>query len=173
MAWGYLWDSDGVCRREGYLSCFVVLVTGHKKGCSKTKHFNYKEFAMKDKRKTCEEKFGTQLQSLGRPEGRRRKDLDKVRTAYPPRGLKIQMNPAAGPLADRHARILAEAIILQSIEDLWHPVGKKGSLMFFKGDGFELCSEIAGIGYIKQLAMLRMLAYAGPIINLRAMRTTL
>jgi len=162
MAWGYLWDSDVVCRRDVYRSCIVLLFTGHEKGCSKTKHFNYKEFAMKDKRKTCEEKFDAQLQSLGRPEGRSRKDPDKVRTAYPPRGLKIKMSPAAGHTANRHARSLAEAIILQSIEDLWHPVRKKGSLLFFEGDGFVLCSEIAGIGYIKQLAMLRMVAGAAP-----------
>jgi hypothetical protein len=83
------------------------------------------------------------------------------------------MSKPIGHAASSHTRILAEAVILQSIEDLWNPVCKKGSLLFFEGDGFELCSEIAGIGYIKQLAMLRMLAYAGPIINLRAMRKTL
>ena len=71
------------------------------------------------------------------------------------------MSRLIGHTADRHARSLAEAVILQSIEDLWHPVRKKGSLLFFEGDGFVLCSEIAGIGYIKRLAMLRMLAEAG------------
>jgi len=56
------------------------------------------------------------------------------------------------------ARSLAEAVILQSIEDLWNPERKRESLKFFKSNGFELCSKIAGISYIKQLAMLRMLA---------------
>ena len=76
------------------------------------------------------------------------------------------MSKATGHAANRHARSLAEAIILQSIEDLWNPECKEGSLRFFEGDEFELCSEIAGIGYIKQLAMLRMLSYAGPRTSL-------
>ena len=86
---------------------------------------------------------------------------DEVKTAFRFASSKFK-GKAAGHAANGHARRLAEAIILQSIEDLWNPVCKKGSLMFFQGDGFALCSEIAGISYIKQLAMLRMLAYAGP-----------
>ena len=77
------------------------------------------------------------------------------------------MSKASGHAANSHARSLAEAIILQSIEDLWNPEWKRGSLRFFEGDEFELCSEIAGIRYIKQLAMLRLLAYAGPRTSLR------
>jgi hypothetical protein len=42
--------------------------------------------------------------------------------------------------------------------------------MFFEGDGFVLCSEVAGISYIKQIAMLRMLAAAGPKQGLRNVR---
>ena len=72
------------------------------------------------------------------------------------------MSKTNGQAANNNARSLAEAIILQSIEDLWHPVCKRGSLRFFEGDGFVLCSEIAGISYIKQLSMLRMLSNAGP-----------
>jgi len=70
------------------------------------------------------------------------------------------MSKTTGHSANSHARSLAEAVILQSIEDLWNPACKRGSMMFFEGDGFVLCSEIAGISYIKQLAMLRMLAAA-------------
>lgn len=58
---------------------------------------------------------------------------------------------------------LAEAIILQSIEDLWNPRHKRESLSFFEGDGFTLCSSAAGISCVKQLVMLRMLADAGPV----------
>ena len=83
------------------------------------------------------------------------------------------MSKTTGHAANSHARNLAEAVILQSIEDLWNPVCKRGSLMFFGGDGFELCSEIAGIRYIKQLAMLRMLANAGPKTSLSNMRKEL
>lgn len=83
------------------------------------------------------------------------------------------MTKTAGHAANSHARSLAEAVILQSIEDLWNPVCKKGSLLFFEGDGFVLCSEIAGLSYIKQLAMLRMLAHAGFKKSLRSIRTAL
>jgi hypothetical protein len=71
------------------------------------------------------------------------------------------MSKTIGYAVNSHARSLAEAVILQVIEDLWNPLCKKGCQRFFGGDGFELCSEVAGISYIKQLAMLRMLAYAG------------
>ena len=83
------------------------------------------------------------------------------------------MSKTTGHTAKCHVRSLAEAVILQSIEDLWNPVYKRGSLRFFENDGFELCSEIAGIRYIKQLAMLRMLANAGPKTSLSNMRKEL
>ena len=63
--------------------------------------------------------------------------------------------------ANGPATSLAEAIILQSIEDLWDPRCKRGSRIFFEGVGFVLCSEIAGISSVKQLAMFKMLANAG------------
>ena len=78
------------------------------------------------------------------------------------------MRSIAGHAANGHARSLAEAIILQSIEDLWNPLCRRGSLRFFKSDGFALCSEIAGISYIKQLAMFRMLADVGRKTSLRS-----
>ncbi len=77
------------------------------------------------------------------------------------------MSKTTGLTANSHARSLAEAIILQSIEDLWNPVCKKQSLKFFEGNGFEFYSGIAGISYIKQLAMFRMLANAGRKTSLR------
>jgi len=84
--------------------------------------------------------------------------------------LIVQTSRTIGHAANSNARSLAEAVILQSIEDLWNPVCKRESLMFFEGDGFELCSEVAGLSYIKQLVMLRMLAHAGPKTSLRNMR---
>jgi len=77
------------------------------------------------------------------------------------------MRSRAGHAINGHARSLAEAIILQSIEDLCNPVCRRGSLRFFKSDGFVVCSEIAGISYIKQLAMFRMLADVGQKKRLR------
>ena len=97
---------------------------------------------------------------------------DEVKTTFRIASAKLKFR-ASGHAANGHAMRLAEAIILQSIEDLWNPVCKKGSLMFFQGDGFALCSEIAGIGYIKQLAMLRTLAHAGQKANLRNTRMAL
>jgi hypothetical protein len=72
------------------------------------------------------------------------------------------MSEDAGPAANSHARSHAEAIILQSIEDLWNTMCMRGSLMFFEGGAFVPSSEIARISHIKQLDMLRMLAEAGP-----------
>jgi hypothetical protein len=80
------------------------------------------------------------------------------------------MRNASELIANNHARSLAEAIILQSIEDLWNPVCKRGRLKFFEGDGFTFCSELAGISYMKQLAMFRMLADAGRKTSLRNIR---
>jgi hypothetical protein len=40
---------------------------------------------------------------------------------------------------------LAEAIILQSIEDLWDEGQRRDCLMFFRGDGFTVCAEMAGM----------------------------
>ena len=128
---------------------------------------------MNDKRKAHEENFDTQLQAWEDLKTGAEKAWDEVKTVHPPRGLKVQVSKTTGHAANSHARNLAEAVILQSIEDLWNPVCKRGSLMFFGGDGFELCSEIAGIRYIRQLAMLRMLAHAGPKTSLRNMRKAL
>jgi hypothetical protein len=40
-------------------------------------------------------------------------------------------------------RTLAEAIILQSMEDLFHPAHRKESVEFFNGEGFRTCAELA------------------------------
>lgn len=42
-------------------------------------------------------------------------------------------------------RSLAEAIILQSMEDLWDPQHRQQSLDFFSGEGFEICAGMAGL----------------------------
>lgn len=46
---------------------------------------------------------------------------------------------------------LAEAVILQSVEDLWSQSHRDESKDFFEGDGFKICAEIAGMNSIKQL----------------------
>lgn len=52
---------------------------------------------------------------------------------------------------------LAEAVILQSLEDLWDPKYTGSSLEFFKGDGFKICADIAELTHFKQYKMLHLL----------------
>jgi hypothetical protein len=51
-------------------------------------------------------------------------------------------NSGSTPRLVRH---LAEAIILQSIEDLWDEGQRRDCLRFFRGDGFIVCAETAGL----------------------------
>lgn len=52
---------------------------------------------------------------------------------------------------------LAEAIILQSLEDIWNPACRKESIEFFKGDGFKIYAELAGLDYVKRFSILFLL----------------
>ena len=52
---------------------------------------------------------------------------------------------------------LAEAVILQSMEDLWNPSHRNESRNFFEGDGFKICAEIAGINSAKQYKVIHLL----------------
>lgn len=53
-------------------------------------------------------------------------------------------------------RSLAEAIILQSIEDLWNTESINDSIDFFKGGEFRSCAEIAGMSMLEQVTLLKM-----------------
>lgn len=52
---------------------------------------------------------------------------------------------------------LAEAIILQSLEDIWAPEYKKETSEFFSGSGFGICSEIAGLDTVTQFKVLHFM----------------
>lgn len=52
---------------------------------------------------------------------------------------------------------LAEAIILQSIEDLWSKTYQKESIEFFNGEGFRHCADMAGISVVDRLRIIRLL----------------
>ena len=54
-------------------------------------------------------------------------------------------------------RSLAEAVILQSLEDLWNPSYREESREFFEGSGFKMCAEIAGMDSMKQHKILYIL----------------
>jgi hypothetical protein len=56
---------------------------------------------------------------------------------------------------------LAEAVILQAIEDLFDSSERKKSIDFFKSDNFTLCAETAGLSTLEQMRIIRMLANAG------------
>lgn len=65
---------------------------------------------------------------------------------------------SAGQYRRRNSlKALAEAIILQSIEDLWSKTHRKESLEFFTGEGFRQCADMAGMSVVERLRIMRML----------------
>lgn len=62
--------------------------------------------------------------------------------------------------ARKQAGKIAEAIILQSIEDLWSAVHRKESIEFFTGEGFAICANIAGMGLYEKLKLIQAIKKA-------------
>jgi len=60
-------------------------------------------------------------------------------------------------IKDMGYKSLAEAVILQSMEDLWNPSHRDESKNFFEGDGFKICAEIAGMNSTKQYKFIHLL----------------
>jgi len=58
-------------------------------------------------------------------------------------------------MAIRH---LAEAIILQSIEDLWNRQQKKDCVAFFEGEGFHFCAGTAGINMFQRRRLIKLIS---------------
>ena len=58
---------------------------------------------------------------------------------------------------------LMERIILQSIEDLWTDGEEDDCINFFRGEGFGICADIAGMNLHDQA---RLLNFANRIIDL-------
>jgi hypothetical protein len=52
---------------------------------------------------------------------------------------------------------LSEAIILQSIEDLWNPAYRHDSIEFLKGEGLQISAGLAGMSALDHIRLLRML----------------
>jgi hypothetical protein len=65
------------------------------------------------------------------------------------------------------ARNLAEAIILQSLEDLWILEVREDSKKFFAGKGFKICAEIAGLNTLEQCRVLHLIGGKGNGRNAR------
>ena len=55
---------------------------------------------------------------------------------------------------------LAEAIIMQAIEDLWDDKHRGESIDFFKGRGFRYCARMAEMGSFEQAVLLQILGHA-------------
>ncbi|MDP2168289.1 MAG: hypothetical protein Q8J64_08175 [Thermodesulfovibrionales bacterium] len=51
---------------------------------------------------------------------------------------------------------LAEAIILQSMEDLWDRHHRAESMEFFFGEGFQTCARMAGMNPTEKLKVLNI-----------------
>lgn len=51
---------------------------------------------------------------------------------------------------------LAEAIILQSIEDLWLDKEKSNCLNFFTGEGFHICAKLSGMDFHDKVKVLTL-----------------
>jgi hypothetical protein len=71
-------------------------------------------------------------------------------------------------------RNLAEAIILQSVEDLWDAKQKDDCLTFFYGESFGMCAEMAGMNTHEQERMLKLVSASAQeniydTINLRSL----
>jgi len=72
-------------------------------------------------------------------------------------------------------RNLAEAIILQSVEDLWDAKQKDDCLTFFYGESFGICAEMAGMNTYEQSRMLQLVSasaqeYSCDTIPLRSLK---
>ncbi|TAN44240.1 MAG: hypothetical protein EPN22_07070 [Nitrospirae bacterium] len=55
------------------------------------------------------------------------------------------------------ARTLAEAVIMQSICDLWNPHEKEESIKFFKGQWFDRYASVAGMVQSEKDRLIGML----------------
>ncbi|MBF0327783.1 MAG: hypothetical protein HQL10_01335 [Nitrospirae bacterium] len=66
------------------------------------------------------------------------------------------------PDTSKNITNLAEAVILQSLSDLWQQNERPDSIKFFKGSGLNAYGNLAGMG-LKQITSLRK--FANFIIN--------
>jgi hypothetical protein len=56
----------------------------------------------------------------------------------------------------RALKNLTEEIILQSLSDLWVPRESEDCIKFFRGEGFKICADIAGINLHDQAKLLAL-----------------
>ncbi len=95
------------------------------------------------------------------------KSIPTLCRVEPAPGIKITQEPVAkdrNGLKKRTKDVdrkrlasLAEAVILQTLEDLWSKAHKERSLAFFTTEGFHICAEIAGMKIADRLRLFRLL----------------
>ena len=72
-------------------------------------------------------------------------------------GEAASLTPARERLRESSLKNLAEAMILQSMEDLWSRSYQKESIEFFRGEGFRRCADLAGLRVVDRIRIIRML----------------
>jgi hypothetical protein len=60
-------------------------------------------------------------------------------------------------------KVLAEAIILQAAEDFLKEDRQEDDVLFFSGEGFRLCSEMAGMDHTEKCAFLDIIRASAPV----------
>jgi len=75
--------------------------------------------------------------------------------------IKSSMISVGRQKVKNRVKSLAEAVLLQAIEDLFDYSERKKSIDFFKSENFTLCAETAGLSTLEQMRLIRMLAKAG------------
>jgi hypothetical protein len=60
-------------------------------------------------------------------------------------------------------KALAEAIMLQAAEDFLKEDRQEEDVLFFGGEGFRLCSELAGMDHAEKCAFLDIIRAATPV----------
>jgi len=85
------------------------------------------------------------------------------RSVVPVRRARMtsSMISASSQKVKSRIKSLAEAVILQAIEDLFDPSERIKSIDFFKGKNFSLCAEMAGLNAVGQIMIIRMLVNSG------------
>ncbi len=63
-------------------------------------------------------------------------------------------------IQSRRVKALAEAVILQAVEDLWSDTQRQRSREFFTGGAFGLFADIADMGAIERVRLLKMIGKA-------------
>jgi len=74
--------------------------------------------------------------------------------------MTLEMPVAARRTKRTSLKSLAEAILLQALEDLWDGARRKETIAFFCGEGFRHCADIASMNNYERLKLIRIVRKA-------------